>query len=231
MPVQIQDILPPKHAYERHLPVAIIVDRSGSMNQDDAIGELNKALKFFGDAMSKDSMAQGRVDVTVISFANDVTVDMGFRSAEEYEAPSYTAYGGTSFNEAILVALDALEARKAEYRQMGINYYRPMLFGLTDGFPTDGPKEPEAKARLREYNERKKVSFIPVAMGDANIKHLQSYYPENAEARPVLRVKNPEDLKDVFRWLSDSLGITSKSDPKQGTVQSAPIPSTITLGL
>lgn len=225
----IQEILPPKHPYERHLAAVLLVDRSGSMI-GDPIRELNDGLKLFGKALSSDTLAQGRVDVTVISFGSDVKTEMGFRSAEEYEAPTLSANGSTAFNEAINAGLDALEARKAEFKRLGTNYYRPWLFVLTDGYPTDGNLEESTKNRLKEYIRNKKVTYLPMGIGEANTSHLQSYYPDEAPQKPVLKA-TVENFKDAFQWLSNSMVETAKSDPKLGTVESAPVPATITLGL
>lgn len=227
---EIQDILPPKHRTERHLACAIVVDRSGSMS-GRPIQELNDSLKLFGIELGKDSMAQGRVDVTVISFASDVKVEMGFRSAEEFVPPSFSANGGTAFNRAINVALDALESRKDEYKATNMTYYRPWLFILTDGYPTDGEYENETKTRLHDFINRNKVVYIPMGIGSANISHLQSYHSPLSEKKPVLKGNDAQAIRDAFCWLSDSIGITSKSDPSLGNIQSAPIPETITLAL
>lgn len=227
--IQLQEVQTPLHPYERHLACAIVVDRSGSM-KGSPIAELNKALKLFGTTMADDSLAQGRVDVTVISFGSDVRTEMGFRSAEEYEAPTLSAAGSTHFNEAINTALDALEARKRQYHNMGITYYRPWLFVLTDGHPTDESLADETRARMQDYIRRNKVIYLPMGIGTADTALLKSYYPSDDPDKPVLTATSGA-LRDAFRWLSDSLGMTSKSDPNAGSSQTAPIPGTITLKL
>lgn len=226
----ISEKLPPKHPYERHLAAAICCDCSGSMS-GEPIRLLNEAMKFFGRELAEDSLAQGRIDVTVISFGSEVRTEMGFRSAEEYQAPVFTANGATAMNKAINVALDALESRKTEYKNAGMTYYRPWLFVFSDGYPTDDNLSAATKARLRDYIERKKVLYIPMAIGKhADISCLQSYYPESAATKPVLKCE-ASALRDAFKWLSTSMSATSNSDPCLGNIQSPPLPDTITLGL
>ena len=230
MPINISEKLPPKHPYERHLAAAICGDRSGSMS-GEPIKQLNEAMKFFGTELAADSLSQGRIDVTVLSFGSDVRTEMGFRSAEEYQAPTFTAGGGTSMNKAINEALDALEARKSEYKSNGMTYYRPWLFVFTDGYPTDSNLEAATKARLQDYIQRKKVLYIPMAIGKgADIACLQSYYPASEPLKPVLKCE-PSALKDAFKRLSTSMSATSNSDPNLGNIQSPPLPNTLALGL
>ena len=102
-------------------------------------------------------------------------------------------------NEAINTALDALEARRQEYKENGIIYYRPWLFVLTDGHPTDTHLEAGTRSRLQEYISRKKVNYIPICIGDANIEHLKSYYPDTVQNKFVLT--DSESFRDLFVWL------------------------------
>lgn len=230
MPMKkIEDRLPPINPQERHLACIVLVDAStstsGKPNQ-----ELNEGLRLMGEALNEDEMAAGCCEVSVISFASDVKTEMGFRPATQYEAPHVSANGCTCMNEAINTALDALEARKQEYKDNGINHYRPWLFVLTDGYPTDGELEASTRSRLQEYITRKKVNYIPMGIGDADLEQLKSYYPDTVQKKMVLTASK-ENFKDAFVWLSDSMISTSKSDPNMGSTSSAPLPQTISLGL
>lgn len=231
MPMKkIEDRLPPINPQERHLPCIVLVDGSSS-TLGKPNEELNKGLQLMGEALNEDEQAAGCCEVSIISFASDVKTEMGFRAASQYEAPHITANGCTAMNEAINTALDALEARKQEYKVNGITHYRPWLFVLTDGYPTDTALEASTRSRLQEYISRKKVNYIPMGIGDAaDIEHLKSYYPDTVQNKVVLTASK-ENFKDAFVWLSDSMISTSKSDPNLGSISSTPLPQTISLGL
>ena len=224
----LQDNLAPYHSHERLLPCIILADCSGSM-AGAPIAELNQGLLEFGKALQPDPLANGRVDVCVMSFADGVKTELGFRSAEDYQAPTLTAGGLTSFNEAVNTALEKIDARKADYRQLGIYRIKPLLFVLTGSFPTDEHLEADTRERLQNYIANKKVNYIPIGTGSANISHLQSYYPNSTAFKPVLKAEQT-CFKDVFKWLAASIhAIFYKADPYSGSVATPPVPSTITL--
>lgn len=225
--LHLQDNLSPYYSQERLLPCIILADCSDSM-VGAPIAELNQGLLEFGKALQPEPLANGRVDVCVMSFANGVKTELGFRSAEDYQAPTLTAGGLTAFNEAVNTALEKIDDRKVDYRQLGIYRIRPLLFVLTGSFPTDKHLEADTRERLQNYIANKKVNYIPVGIGGANIPHLQSYYPDSAPQKVVLKAEQA-CFKDVFTWLAASIHAMCKADPCIGSVDTPPVPSTITL--
>ena len=195
-------LVAPIHPGEKHLAAVLLVDTSMSM-MEKPIEELNHGLE-----------------------------ELPFKPAMEYQAPKLVAEGLTALNEAIDTALDVLEERKDLYKQNGINYYRPWLFVLTDGEATDEERESATKARLRGYIDRKKVVFMPMAIGEsANKEKLREYYPEDAPSKVVLSADS-KHFKEAFVWLSESLTVIAKSDPTVSEeVNLPPTPSIITVGI
>lgn len=157
---------------------------------------------------------------------------MEFCPATQYHAPVLSAGGGISLNEAIEAGLDAIESRKTIYKSQGIDYYRPWLFVLTDGAPTDCYKENATMSRLRSAIENKKVVYMPMGIGaNADIKKLQEYYPDSAKAKPVLKA-DANNFKEAFVWLSTSIAQVSHSDPTIASEITLPeLPGGITVGI
>lgn len=197
----------PINCGDRHVACVLLVDTSGSM-RGNRIAEVNQGLAAFGQALQADSMASGAADVSIITFNNTVQTITPFSPAQYYEAPVLEADGLTAMNQAILVGLDALEQRKKQYRDLAVSYYRPWMFLLTDGLPTDTDYEKIAKEKLRVALQDHKLNFFPMAIGDANIDILRSY---TADGRGGVLRATSENFREAFCWVSSSLSVVSNS--------------------
>lgn len=233
MPLQFtEDPLPIINEGERHVAAVVACDTSGSTTGAPN-KEMNQGLVDLGTALREDSLALGRAELSIISFNSAVNTEMSFRPATQYEAPKLSANGLTAMNEAINASLDALEARKEEYKNQGISYYRPWMFLLTDGAPTDTELEAQTKERLRNAIRNRKVVYMPMGIGNADIEKLREYYPEELEPEKKIVLKaDAEHFKEAFCWLSQSLSVVSHSNPGvTDSVQLPPLPSSVGISI
>lgn len=229
MPLQFkEDPLPIVNEGERHVPAVVACDTSGSTTGEPN-KEMNKGLVELGTALREDTLALGRAELSIISFNSTVQTEMSFRPAAQYQAPKLSANGLTCMNQAINEALDAIEARKGEYRAEGVSYYRPWFFLITDGAPTDTELEAETKERLRNAIRNGKVVYMPMGIGAADIEKLREYYPEElAPEKKIVLKADANHFKEAFCWLSQSLSVVSHSNPGvTDSVQLPPLPSNV----
>lgn len=220
------DQIIPENIGEKHIACVLLVDISGSMH-GASISELNDALEKFGEVLRNDMRASGCADVCVIAFNQKVDIVVPFCPAMEYTAPKLTAGGLTSMNEAIITGLDLLEQRKELYRQCGTPYYRPWMFLMTDGEPTDSKYENDAKLRLSEAISTKKVTFFPMAIGNCARTDLLKTYNNDGL---VLKAE-ASHFKEAFIWLSSSMAIATNSKPGTEKIKMAQMPTEIEIEL
>jgi uncharacterized protein YegL len=190
---------------EPHCATVLLLDTSGSMSEMDKIAQLNEGLHFFKEDVSSDPLARKRVDLAVITFGSTVNViDNRFSMIEEFNPPTLNANGQTPMGAAILKAIEMLETRKAEYRAKGTDYYRPWIFMITDGVPTDmQPGDPlwnNVVRIVRDGEENKKFLFFSVAVEPADMDLLKQIAPLN---RPPIKLQQGK-FKELFEWLSRS---------------------------
>lgn len=189
---------------EQRCPVVLLLDTSVSMG-GRPIQELNRGLVTLKDELTADEIAAKRVEIAAVTFG-PVHVQHDFIGASAYVPPTLTTTGDTPMGGAILQGLELLRQRKDQYRANGIAFYRPWVFLLTDGAPTDSIEQ--AAAMIREGEASKAFSFFAVGIGGAKMDILGRLSP----ARPALKMDGLR-FRDLFVWLSSSLGAISQSAP------------------
>lgn len=201
------EIANPQHP---HCATLLLLDVSGSM-QGDKIRQLNEGLQVFKDEILQDDLARKRVDLAIITFGEDVKLVSDFTSVDALPDITLTASGLTPMGYALNMAMDKIEERKQEYKTKGIDYYRPWIFMITDGEPTDiKPSDPQWKAlvsRIHTGEAEKKFLFFAVGVEPANMQILRELSPHT---RLPLKLKK-DKFREMFTWLSKSTRKTSAS--------------------
>lgn len=188
---------------EPRCPCLLLLDVSGSMS-GRPIDELNAGLSTFKDELAADSLAMKRVEVGIITFG-PVRTEAHFQTAASFYPPNLASQGDTPMGEAIRQGIAMVNERKAEYRRNGIAYYRPWIWLITDGGPTD--EWQTAAAQIREGEASKNFAFFAVGVQGANMDVLRQ-----------ISVREPLSLqglkfRELFTWLSSSMRSVSQSTP------------------
>lgn len=188
---------------EIRCPCVLVLDVSVSM-RGQPIAELNEGLTTFKDELATDPLAMKRVEVAIVTFG-PTKVELPFTTAAGFYPPTLKTQGDTPMGSAILQAIDLVRDRKNEYRANGISCYRPWVFLITDGGPTDAWAA--AAAAVREGEEKKAFAFFAIGVQGANMDVLKQ-----------ISVREPLTLdglkfRALFQWLSGSLKAVSQSVP------------------
>lgn len=123
---------------ERHLPVYLLLDTSGSM-KGTPIESVCRGLEQFQREVASEPFAREVVKVGVITFASDAQlVTSGLVPISAFQPPALEASGVTHLDLAFNVLLESMDrdvVKAVKGGQKGD--WRPLVFVLTDGRPTD----------------------------------------------------------------------------------------------
>ena len=199
----------------RRTPCVLLVDTSGSM-AGEKIDRLNAGFQAFRDDILRNPMAAQSVELCVISFG-PVEVKSDFALLKEMPKLHFQADGVTPLKEALELAMLKVTQRKQLYREHGISHYRPWIFLLTDGEPTDNNGGFSTSYRkllhpLQLAAEERRFTLFTVGIGVSE----DGREVLNALSRPFGgRCLDLDNLKfeEMFLWLSGSLSRVSQSSP------------------
>lgn len=208
----------------RAFSAAIKGDRLASLRVEVAVvacGGKVRALDVRGPEPSETSdnreiALYNRLGMAIRPKVNEVPLDarQAFVTADQFQPPVMDANGETPLGEAISRALALLRDRKEIYKQSGLDYFRPWIFAITDGKPTDKGWEAVAE-QVRQEEARKGVVFYGVGVEGADMQVLSKF----SQARPPLKLKGLA-FGELFTWLSKSLSAIAHSRPGE----QAPLP-------
>lgn len=207
---KLEELIEIANPQQPHNATVLLLDTSSSM-AGDKISQLNEGLKIFKDDVLSNKLARKQSELSVVTFGDGINVIHDFSSIEEFEPPALVASGATPMGSGILKAMDLVEQRKTEYKTKGVDYYRPWIFMITDGGPTDmQPGDSmwnEVIKKVHDGESNAKFLFFTIGVEPANMEILKQIAPLEREP---LKLKQGM-FREMFLWLSKSQGKISVS--------------------
>lgn len=197
-------------------PCVLVLDASSSMSAATPSGRtrieaLNSGIKALEDALRDDDMALGRVQIAIVSVggpSDDAEIMLDWTDANNFSAFPLQTGGSTPLAKGLQLALDLVEEGKENLKAAGVNYHRPWMMVITDGEPTDIDSEwNDAVKACRDAENAKKVEIFPIGVEGADISKLSEI-----SSKSPIKLSGIK-FKELFVWLSNSLGAVSRSRP------------------
>ena len=203
------------------LPFYILCDESGSMDANGGIDAVNKGLPELHAAIAGDPLVSDKCRIGLITFSDIAEELLPLSNLSDVQSmPGCAAKGMTSYGEAFNLLRVVISRDIANMKSQGIQVYRPAVFFITDGEPTD---DWEANHRaLTDKNVNPQAPHIiafgvaganPAVIGKIGTKAAfianQGVDPGNA-------------LKEILKSLTNTIVNSSSSSSPTLMVQQAP---------
>jgi uncharacterized protein YegL len=152
---------------EQILPCYLVCDQSYSMT--DHLDALNEGLARLHRAVGTDPAAADRTRFCLIGFSGTAQVLQPLcRLSDVVEIVELTSQVGTNFGAAFTLLRETIERDVEQLRADAHRVYRPAVFFLTDGHPTDAATWPDAYDRLLDPDWPARPNIIAFGVGDAD---------------------------------------------------------------
>jgi|SRR5208283_1346005 len=186
----------------RRLPVYLLLDCSGSMN-GEPITAMEMGLKTLLGDLRNDPQALETVWLGVITFSSMAEEIIPLTDINQFSPPELTASGTTALGEAIDLLAECIRNEVRFTREDQKGDWKPLVFILTDGEPTDDWHKSVENFRLRGLATIVACGAGP-EVNDATLKRLGD---------KVVRLKDtqPGTLGAFMKWVSASVATTTHS--------------------
>ncbi len=205
----------------RRRPVYLLLDTSASMF-GAPITAVQQGVHMIHNELLNNPHAIETVYLSVIAFSSTAQQIVQLSSVEDFKPPILKAEGNTALGAAITLLDQAIDRELRANTDGRKGDYRPLVFVLTDGAPTDEWRPAVAKIKARTLN--KIGSLVALGCGP-NVK--METLREITDDVIKMADASPDALKQFFKWVSSSIQKTSqKIDTKadDGTLDAMPLP-------
>ena len=191
----------------RRLPVYLLLDTSGSMT-GEPIEAVKNGMQMMVHSLRQNPQAIETAFVSIITFDSEAKQLIPLTDLASFQTVDLKAAGTTALGAALSLLANKLEneVTKTTLEQKGD--WKPIVFIMTDGVPTD-----DWQAGFQKLKAVKKGLIVGCAAGNnADDKVLKEI------ADQVVRLSNTDadSIGKFFQWVSASIATTSTKVEETG---------------
>ncbi len=194
----------------RRLPVYLVLDTSGSMH-GEPIEAVKNGVQVLASTLKQDPHALETVYISVITFDSSARQIVPLTAIDAFQPPDLDATTMTALGEALTLTAQRIEAEVVKTTPDQKGDWKPLVFIMTDGAPTD-----DFARGLANFRKVKTGIVVACAAGPgANVNTLKQI----TECVVQLDTADSATIKSFFKWVSASVGMSSvKADTGGGDI-------------
>lgn len=202
----------------RRLPVYLLLDISGSMD-GAPLQAVNQGVSFLYNELMDSPQAVETCWISVITFESQAQQVVPLTELIKFTPPVLQSGGSTSMGAALDILSQAIDHEIIGNAGEKRGDYKPLIFLLTDGEPTDDWRS--ALQRLHSRTQKKPATIIAIGCGQgANMSTLKQI----TEHALRLSDATPDAIASFFKWVSQSIQSASIKASGGGGQTAMPAP-------
>jgi len=200
----------------RRLPIYLLLDTSGSM-AGAPIEAVRRGVELLKQEGQQDTFVKETAYVGIITFGGEAEFVTGglipFESfADGFEPASLSASGETPLGQALWLLIESLDKDvKGAVKGGEKGDWKPLVYILTDGMPTDEWQKPRQEVLNRE--KKKVINVITAGCGPS----LSQQNLKDIGTGPTFNMGTDDaSFKKFFQWVTQTVKAVSKSVSQPG---------------
>lgn len=184
----------------RRLPVYLLLDTSGSMS-GEPIEAVKNGVQVMISSLRQNPQAIETAYISIITFDSVAKQIVPLTDLASFQMVDIRATGTTVLGEALKLVSTCIDNEVARTTTDQKGDWKPLVFIMTDGVPTD-----EWQSGMAELKKRKTAYVVACAAGSKSDTGVLKQVTDNVVR---LDTADSNSIAKFFAWVTASIGVTS----------------------
>lgn len=191
----------------RRLPVYLLLDTSGSMS-GEPIEAVKNGVQIMIGSLRQNPQAIETAFISVITFDSVARQIIPLTDLASFQMVDIKATGVTALGDGLKLVASKIDSEVAKTTTEQKGDWKPLVFIMTDGIPTD-----DWQAGLAEFKKRKTAFTVACAAGSGADTSILKQVTDNVVS---LDTADSASIGKFFLWVTASIGVSSSKVEEAG---------------